>query len=76
MYLADYCFAPTAVLPPSSTVNAPSTSPRGIKRSRSPESYGDLPPGAEGDDVGMSTIPECCPYLGEGASCRAGSDVI
>ena len=57
MSLADICSVLIAVLPPSATVNVQSTSPRGTKRSRSPEPYGDLPAGPEADDVGMLIAP-------------------
>ncbi|MCJ1483294.1 hypothetical protein MMC06_003461 [Schaereria dolodes] len=39
-----------SVLPTATSVNPPIASPRGIKRSRSPDIYGDLPLGGEGDD--------------------------
>ncbi|MCJ1394033.1 hypothetical protein MMC18_006911 [Xylographa bjoerkii] len=41
---------PVSVLPTPTSINAPSSSPRGVKRSRSPEIYGDLPLGGQGDD--------------------------
>lgn len=67
MSLADIFSARTAVLPPSATVNAQSTSPRGTKRSRSPETYGDLPAGPEGDDAGMLNIMSSFLCLGDRA---------
>ncbi|MCJ1292225.1 hypothetical protein MMC34_003775 [Xylographa carneopallida] len=45
---------PVSVLPTPTSTTAPSSSPRGVKRSRSPDIYGDLPPGSQGDD-GMCT---------------------
>ncbi|MCJ1297251.1 hypothetical protein MMC08_000037 [Hypocenomyce scalaris] len=39
-----------SVLPTPSSVSAHDTSPRGIKRSRSPELYGEIPHGGEGED--------------------------
>ena len=39
-----------SVLPTTTSGNAPTASPRGIKRSRSPEIYGDVAAGVEGDD--------------------------
>ncbi|KAI9840000.1 MAG: hypothetical protein M1819_000192 [Sarea resinae] len=40
-----------AVLPTPASINAPSASPRGVKRSRSPDQYRDIPaPGEGGDD--------------------------
>ncbi|MCJ1223553.1 hypothetical protein MMC12_000195 [Toensbergia leucococca] len=41
---------PVAVLTSSTPINAPDASPRGLKRSRSPEGYADIPLGGEGDD--------------------------
>ncbi|MCJ1406902.1 hypothetical protein MMC19_000972 [Ptychographa xylographoides] len=41
---------PGSVLPTPASINAPITSPRGIKRSRSPDTYGQLPLGAPDDD--------------------------
>ncbi|KAI9819876.1 MAG: hypothetical protein M1827_006445 [Pycnora praestabilis] len=53
MTKSDISCAIVAILPAPSSVNPPESSPRGIKRSRSPELYGDLPltgDGGEDDD--------------------------
>lgn len=47
---ADMNFQAGALTNPTANIT-PDTSPRGIKRSRSPDTYGDLPPGDSlGDD--------------------------
>ncbi|MCJ1475907.1 hypothetical protein MMC13_004571 [Lambiella insularis] len=43
-------FSPVSVLPASTSINASNASPRGIKRSRSPDIYGNLPVGGQDDD--------------------------
>ena len=53
-----------SVLPTPTSISAPSSSPRGVKRSRSPDVYGDLPPGSQGDD-GTCTPPTQESVLGE-----------
>lgn len=38
----------TGGLPPPSSIAPPTASPRGVKRSRSPEQYAEIPVGGEG----------------------------
>jgi hypothetical protein len=46
-----------ALTNPAATIT-PDTSPRGIKRSRSPDTYGDLPPSDGFGDDGTSSLLE------------------
>ena len=58
------------VIPTTSSVVAPKSSPRGVKRSRSPEQLGDLPL-AGGADEGMSITNDAINRPVRGAECAA-----
>ena len=58
-----------SVLPTPSSINASDTSPRGLKRSRSPDIYGDLPASGDGDD-GRSPPKMQSAVIGGRSSCR------
>ena len=61
---ADAFCTVVSVLPTPSSVSAHDSSPRGIKRSRSPDLYGEIPHGGEGEDGTWTGITQSTVFNG------------